>query len=78
MSYSFSDLLFMQILISRHLNPIFAAGAFIFPTSAYFLLKVFYYQTFHQTKLMNWFVICAMLELGKENKIRHTIKNIEL
>lgn len=31
----------VPILLSRHLNPLFAAGAFIFPTSAYFILKKF-------------------------------------
>lgn len=30
----------MQILLSRHLDPVFAAGAFIIPTSVYFVLKV--------------------------------------
>lgn len=73
----FSICYFMQILISRGLNPLFAAGAFIFPTSAYFLLKVFFYETFDQPLnylLMNCFVICALLGSGKWNKIRRIIK----
>uniref|UniRef100_A0A6N2K5J4 J domain-containing protein n=1 Tax=Salix viminalis TaxID=40686 RepID=A0A6N2K5J4_SALVM len=31
----------IQILLSRHLNPVFATGAFVIPTSLYFLLKKF-------------------------------------
>ncbi|KAI6707352.1 hypothetical protein NL676_010314 [Syzygium grande] len=31
----------VPLLLSRHLNPLFATGAFIFPTSAYFILKKF-------------------------------------
>ena len=31
----------LQILLSRHLNPVLATGAFILPTSVYFLLKVY-------------------------------------
>jgi len=30
----------VQMLLSRHLNPVFATGAFVIPTSLYFLLKV--------------------------------------
>ena len=33
----------LQILLSRHLNPVFATGAFILPTSLYFVLKVIAY-----------------------------------
>lgn len=36
----------VPILLSRHLNPLFAAGAFIFPTSAYFILKNFVVKPF--------------------------------
>ncbi|KGN55866.1 chaperone protein dnaJ 13 [Cucumis sativus] len=42
--------LIIPILISRHLNPIFAAGAFIFPTSAYFLLKKFLVKPYYQRR----------------------------
>jgi DnaJ family protein C protein 11 len=28
------------MLLSRHLNPVFAIGAFVIPTTLYFLLKV--------------------------------------
>lgn len=34
------DLLYTQILLTRHLNPVFATGALVIPTSVYFLLKV--------------------------------------
>ncbi|KAJ6342430.1 hypothetical protein OIU78_010370 [Salix suchowensis] len=33
--------LIIPILLSRHLNPVFATGAFVIPTSLYFLLKKF-------------------------------------
>ncbi|KAI4364852.1 hypothetical protein MLD38_020889 [Melastoma candidum] len=33
--------LIIPILLSRHLNPVFTAGAFVVPTSAYFILKKF-------------------------------------
>ncbi|KAI4377911.1 hypothetical protein MLD38_015467 [Melastoma candidum] len=36
-----SQKLIIPILLSRHLNPVFAAGAFVVPTSAYFILKKF-------------------------------------
>ncbi|KAL4027021.1 hypothetical protein IC575_015472 [Cucumis melo] len=42
--------LIIPILISRHLNPLFAAGAFIFPTSAYFLLKKFLVKPYYQRR----------------------------
>ncbi|XP_023007776.1 chaperone protein dnaJ 13-like isoform X1 [Cucurbita maxima] len=42
--------LIIPILISRHLNPVFAAGAFIFPTSAYFLLKKFLVKPYYQRR----------------------------
>ncbi|KAI3409643.1 J domain-containing protein [Psidium guajava] len=37
----------VPILLSRHLNPLFAAGAFIFPTSAYFILKKFVVKPYY-------------------------------
>ncbi|KAL3499580.1 hypothetical protein ACH5RR_038673 [Cinchona calisaya] len=33
--------LIVPVLLSRHLNPIFASGAFIIPTSLYFLVKTY-------------------------------------
>ncbi|XP_022946928.1 chaperone protein dnaJ 13-like [Cucurbita moschata] len=42
--------LIIPILISRHLNPVFAAGAFLFPTSAYFLLKKFIVKPYYQRR----------------------------
>lgn len=42
--------LIIPILISRGLNPLFAAGAFIFPTSAYFLLKKFLVKPYYQRR----------------------------
>ncbi|XP_022154039.1 chaperone protein dnaJ 13 [Momordica charantia] len=42
--------LIIPILISRHLNPVFAAGAFLFPTSAYFLLKKFLVKPYYQRR----------------------------
>jgi DnaJ family protein C protein 11 len=38
--------LIIPILLSRHLNPVFATGAFILPTSVYFLLKNFVFKPY--------------------------------
>ncbi|XP_021901746.1 chaperone protein dnaJ 13 isoform X2 [Carica papaya] len=37
----------IQILLSRHLNPLFATGAFVIPTSIYFLLKKFVVKPYY-------------------------------
>ncbi|BBG94176.1 DNAJ heat shock N-terminal domain-containing protein [Prunus dulcis] len=37
----------IQILLSRHLDPVFAAGAFIIPTSVYFVLKKFVLKPYY-------------------------------
>ncbi|XP_055821298.1 chaperone protein dnaJ 13 [Solanum dulcamara] len=39
--------LIVPILLSRHLNPIFATGAFVVPTSLYFVLKRFVVKPFY-------------------------------
>ncbi|KAH7514170.1 hypothetical protein FEM48_Zijuj11G0060200 [Ziziphus jujuba var. spinosa] len=38
--------LIVPILLSRHLNPVFATGALIVPTSVYFLLKKFIFKPY--------------------------------
>lgn len=42
--------LIIPILLSRHLNPVFATGAFILPTSVYFLLKKFVLKPYYLKK----------------------------
>ncbi|XP_069144713.1 chaperone protein dnaJ 13 isoform X2 [Solanum lycopersicum] len=39
--------LIVPVLLSRHLNPIFATGAFLVPTSLYFVLKRFVVKPFY-------------------------------
>ncbi|XP_021814440.1 chaperone protein dnaJ 13 [Prunus avium] len=39
--------LIIPILLSRHLDPVFAAGAFIIPTSVYFVLKKFVLKPYY-------------------------------
>ncbi|PQQ13699.1 chaperone protein dnaJ 13 [Prunus yedoensis var. nudiflora] len=39
--------LIIPILLSRHLDPVFAAGAFIIPTSVYFVLKKFILKPYY-------------------------------
>ncbi|KAK9984683.1 hypothetical protein SO802_034208 [Lithocarpus litseifolius] len=39
--------LIIPILLSRHLNPVFATGAFILPTSLYFVLKKFVFKPYY-------------------------------
>ncbi|XP_011001497.1 PREDICTED: chaperone protein dnaJ 13-like [Populus euphratica] len=39
--------LIIPILLSRHLNPVFATGAFVIPTSLYFLLKKFVVKPYY-------------------------------
>ncbi|KAK6783119.1 hypothetical protein RDI58_020915 [Solanum bulbocastanum] len=39
--------LIVPVLLSRHLNPIFATGAFVVPTSLYFVLKRFVVKPFY-------------------------------
>ncbi|XP_059440949.1 chaperone protein dnaJ 13-like [Corylus avellana] len=42
--------LIIPILLSRHLNPVLATGAFILPTSVYFLLKKFVLKPYYLKK----------------------------
>ncbi|KAJ4837165.1 Chaperone protein dnaJ 13 [Turnera subulata] len=42
--------LIVPILLSAHLNPLFAAGAFVVPTSLYFLLKKFVLKPYYIRK----------------------------
>ncbi|XP_021901747.1 chaperone protein dnaJ 13 isoform X3 [Carica papaya] len=42
-----SQKLIVPILLSRHLNPLFATGAFVIPTSIYFLLKKFVVKPYY-------------------------------
>ncbi|XP_061973375.1 chaperone protein dnaJ 13-like isoform X1 [Populus nigra] len=39
--------LIIPMLLSRHLNPVFATGAFVIPTSLYFLLKKFVVKPYY-------------------------------
>ncbi|KAI9397769.1 hypothetical protein POPTR_003G076600v4 [Populus trichocarpa] len=39
--------LIIPMLLSRHLNPVFAIGAFVIPTSLYFLLKKFVVKSYY-------------------------------
>ncbi|CAN4127621.1 unnamed protein product [Withania somnifera] len=39
--------LIVPVLLSRHLNPVFATGAFVIPTSLYFVLKRFVVKPFY-------------------------------
>ncbi|XP_030947136.1 chaperone protein dnaJ 13 isoform X2 [Quercus lobata] len=39
--------LIIPILLSRHFNPVFATGAFILPTSLYFVLKKFVFKPYY-------------------------------
>lgn len=39
--------LIIPILLSRHLNPVFATGAFLVPTSLYFLAKKFIFKPYY-------------------------------
>ncbi|KAK6947582.1 DnaJ-like protein C11, C-terminal [Dillenia turbinata] len=39
--------LVVPILLSRHLNPLFASGAFIIPTSLYFILKTYVVKPYY-------------------------------
>ncbi|XP_011031877.1 PREDICTED: chaperone protein dnaJ 13-like [Populus euphratica] len=39
--------LIFPMLLSRHLNPVFAVGAFVIPTSLYFLLKNFVVKSYY-------------------------------
>ncbi|CAK9181936.1 unnamed protein product [Ilex paraguariensis] len=39
--------LIVPILLSRHLNPVFATGAFVIPTSLYFVLKTFVVKPYY-------------------------------
>ncbi|XP_050264483.1 chaperone protein dnaJ 13 [Quercus robur] len=39
--------LIIPILLSRHFNPVFATGAFVLPTSLYFVLKKFVFKPYY-------------------------------
>ncbi|KAJ1416007.1 DnaJ-like protein C11, C-terminal [Sesbania bispinosa] len=38
---------FLQILLTRHLNPLFATGAFVVPASVYFVLKKLFFKPYY-------------------------------
>ncbi|EXC28306.1 Chaperone protein dnaJ 13 [Morus notabilis] len=40
----------IQILLTRRLNPVFATGAFVIPTSVYFLLKKFVFKPYYRKR----------------------------